>query len=73
VSALTLRYRNRVAALTRHGRTPTDPDLVAARQDLAAAKIADAIHLATLSAPPLTAEQRNRLAALLMSGGDDVR
>lgn len=39
------------------------------RGDLAAAKIETAIRQATAASPPLNAEQVNRLASLLMSGG----
>ena len=37
-------------------------------QQAAEAKLADAIAKVVATAPPLTAEQRNRLATLLMSG-----
>lgn len=60
--------RNRLAAITRH-HGPDDPRTAAARSELAEAKLADAIAKVVESAPPLTAEQRNRLATLLMSGG----
>lgn len=40
-----------------------------ARQDLAAAKIEDYIRRTVDAAPPLTSDQRNRLA-LLLRGGD---
>lgn len=47
-----------------------DPDRVAeARRNLAEAKIAAAISEAIASAPPLTADQRVRLASILNSGG----
>ena len=41
-------------------------------RDLAAAKIADYIERTVAAAPPLTAEQRDRLAALLRGGGADA-
>jgi len=59
--------RNRLAAITRH-HGPHDPRTATARGELAEAKLADAIAKVVESAPPLTAEQRNRLATLLMSG-----
>lgn len=59
--------RNRLAALTRH-HGPHDPRTDAARSELAEAKLADAIAKVVASAPPLTAEQRNRLATMLMGG-----
>jgi hypothetical protein len=49
---------------------PNDPEKIAsARRDLAAAKIADYIERTVASAPPLTDDQRNRIAALLNAGG----
>jgi len=62
--------RARVASLTR-SRAADDPDLVAARRNLAAARLADHIEKTIAAAPPLTAEQRDRLALLLRgpSGG----
>jgi hypothetical protein len=58
--------RNRVAALSKH--RPDSQELEDARRDLAEAKLADAIRKVVAAAPPLTAEQRNRLATLLMGG-----
>ncbi len=62
--------RARVGALTR-SRQPDDPDLLAARQDLRVARLADYITRTVDAAPPLTADQRDRLAALLRGGGSD--
>ena len=62
--------RARIAALTRHH--PDDPDsLEIARRDLAAANIENYIRRTVDAAPPLTDEQRDRLAVLLRpsSGG----
>ena len=59
-----LHHRGRVAALTR-SRTPDDPELVAARRDLAAANLAAYIRRTVAAAPPLLDEQRDRLAVLL--------
>ena len=56
--------RARVASLTR-SRTPDDPDLIAARRNLRAARLEDYIRRTVEAAPPLTAEQRDRLAILL--------
>lgn len=56
--------RARVAALSR-SRTDDDLDLLAARQDLKAARLANHVRDAVDSAPPLTDEQRERIAALL--------
>lgn len=56
--------RARVASLTR-SRTPDDPDLVNARRNLAAERLASHIAQVVATAPPLTAAQRARLASLL--------
>lgn len=56
--------RARVASLTR-SRAADDPDLVAARRDLKAARLADYVERVVAEAPPLTDEQRDRIAALL--------
>lgn len=56
--------RARVAALTR-SRPADDPDLIRARQNLRAERLADCIRETVDAAPPLTAEQRDRLALLL--------
>ena len=56
--------RARVASLSR-SRTADDPALVAARRDLRAARAEDYIKALVDSAPPLTDEQRERLALLL--------
>ncbi|WP_344054452.1 hypothetical protein [Microbacterium lacus] len=57
--------RARVASLSR-SRSADDPDLIAARRDLRAARIEDYIQRVVATAPPLTADQRSRLAALLV-------
>lgn len=64
MSEALLHHRGRVAALTR-ARPSHDPDLIAARGDLKAAQLAAHINRAVSTAPPLTAEQRDRLALLL--------
>lgn len=56
--------RARVAALTR-GRAPDDPDLIDARQLLKEARLEDYIRRTVAAAPPLSDEQRDRLAILL--------
>ena len=63
--------RARVASLSR-SRSSDDPDLIAARQNLRAARLEDYIRRTVDQAPPLTAEQRERIAALLRpsAGGD---
>ncbi len=59
--------RARYASLCR-SRTPDDPVLLGARRDLRAARAEDYIKHLVDQAPPLTAEQRDRLAVLLRGG-----
>jgi hypothetical protein len=65
------RTASTVAAIERH-RGPDDPRLPDLRRDLRAAELAEHIQKVVDAAPPLTAEQRSRLAALLqpVGGGD---
>lgn len=56
------RTRAKVATATRLG---TQDEIVAARRELAAAKLADYIARTVEAAPQLTHEQRDRLALLL--------
>ncbi|QNF93578.1 hypothetical protein [Janibacter sp. YB324] len=60
--------RARVASLSR-SRTPDDPELIAARRQLRETRLAEHIAKVVAEAPPLTAEQRDRLAVLLRGGG----
>ncbi|MFJ6155549.1 hypothetical protein ACIQF8_01255 [Pseudarthrobacter sp. NPDC092184] len=62
--------RGVVAGLSR-SRALDDPEFVAARQELKAAKLAAFVSKAVAEAPPLTPEQRDRIAGLLrpQSGG----
>jgi len=57
-------YRAKVAGLTRD-RLPDDPELTDARRGLAEAGLAEHIRKVVDGFPPLTAEQRDRLAAAL--------
>lgn len=57
-------HRARVASLTR-SRPADDPDLLAARLSLRASRLEDCIAKAVAAWPPLTAEQLDRLGALL--------
>jgi hypothetical protein len=66
-------HRARVASLVSKGAPPEQVE--AARADLAAANISAYIRRVIEAAPPLTPEQRNRLAAILrprrgQAGGD---
>ncbi len=56
--------RARVASLTR-SRPADDPELLDARRNLKAERLADYIKHTVDGAPPLTPEQRDRLAMLL--------
>ncbi len=59
--------RARVASLSR-SRTPDDPDLIAARQNLKAERLAHYIRETVDAAPALSESQRDRLALLLRTG-----
>ncbi len=69
ISSAKSRPRAKIAALTRavrNGeRAADDPELADARRDLAQAQLADYIEKILAQAPPLTDEQRTRLAELL--------
>jgi hypothetical protein len=56
--------RARVAALKRH-RVPDDPEVTSAVRDLSVTLLAEHVRRVVDAAPPLTADQRARLAALL--------
>lgn len=56
--------RARVAGLTRH-QGPDSPRTLEAQRDLRAARLEEHIRRTVDAAPPLTAEQRDRLAVLL--------
>lgn len=61
-------HRAKVAALSRD-RSPDDPQLLAARRDLAAANVERYVARVVAEAPPLTPEQRDRIARLLRNSG----
>lgn len=67
MSVRTFPHRGRVAALSR-SRSDNDPDLVAARRELGVAKLEDHIERVVSDWPPLTPDQRDRLAVLLRGG-----
>lgn len=60
--------RARVASLTR-SRDADDPELLDARRNLRAARLEEYIRRTVDDAPPLTTEQRERLALLLRPAG----
>lgn len=64
--------RAKVAALSR-SRTKDDPELLTAKQDLAASKLAQYVEKVVAEAPPLTAEQSDRIAALLRPAGGGAK
>ncbi len=67
-SAAARNLRAKKAAATRHH--PDKPERIAQLgQELKAAKAADYIQRVVDGAPPLTADQRNQLAVLLLRGG----
>jgi hypothetical protein len=58
-------HRATIGALKKHGRSDDDAAVVAARQKMRAAQAEDYIRRLVDSAPPLSEEQRDRLALLL--------
>lgn len=64
--------RARVAALRKH-RGPDDPETIAATRELRAEKLAQHVRKIVDLAPPLTTEQRARIAALLRAPGGGGR
>lgn len=64
-------YRGQVAALSR-SRAADDPELLTARRELKAARLAEHVERTLAAAPPLTAEQRARVARLLAPVGGDA-
>ena len=59
--------RGRIAGLSRD-RDHDDPELLAARRDLTAIRLHDHVQKVLATAPPLTDEQRARLAGLFTGG-----
>jgi hypothetical protein len=57
---------SKIAAIERHH---PDTDTGELRRDMRAAQLAEYISRVVAEAPPLTEDQRNRIAALLRSGG----
>jgi len=60
--------RARVASLSR-SRKSDDPELIEARRNMRAERLAEHVARVVAEAPPLTDEQRERIAALLRAGG----
>lgn len=77
LSEQSLRSRARMAsAAARVARRPEDPEALAAaqdaRRDYFAVALEDYIKRTVDAAPPLTEEQRARIAALLTTGGQNA-
>jgi hypothetical protein len=70
VAAATYTARARLSANQRH-HGPDSPEVAVSRMELREAKLADAIKREAEADPPLSMEQRARLAALLQSGGGE--
>lgn len=60
--------RARIARLSQD-RAADDPELIQERQNLKAQRLEEHIAAVINSAPPLTDEQRDRIAAILRGGG----
>jgi hypothetical protein len=66
--ASTASQRARIAALTR-SRPADDPELLGLKRDLKALRLEEHVRRVVDEAPPLTDEQRDRIASLLRLGG----
>lgn len=60
--------RSRLATLSRRSMAATTDQIEEARRALAEAKIVEYVEKVVASAPPLSDEQRNRIAALIRAG-----
>lgn len=67
MSPVARRERARIASLSR-SRAADDPDLIEARRNLRAASLEAHVLRILDEAPPLTADQRQRIAGLLAGG-----
>ncbi len=61
------KHRAEVAALSR-SRSADDPDLINARRNLRAERLAEHVAKVVAQAPPLSPAQRDRIAVLLRGG-----
>lgn len=71
MAAATYTARARLSANQRH-HGPDSPEVAASRMELREAKLADAIKREAESDPPLSMEQRAKLANLLLRAGGGV-
>ncbi|MFT4008859.1 MAG: hypothetical protein QM655_02335 [Nocardioidaceae bacterium] len=60
-------YRGKVAALSR-SRAADDPELVEAKRNYHAEKLAERVGQVVNSAPPMTTEQVDRIVSILRGG-----
>lgn len=67
ISPTVAHHRARIASLSRD-RKNDDPELLDARRDLAAERLAEHVAKTIAAAPPLTEAQRARISALLSGG-----
>ena len=68
MSSAVYKARSRVAILSQTSVSSTPEQIAEARRDLRAAKLAAAVEKALAEAPPLTDEQAQNIAALLLTG-----
>lgn len=61
-------WRSRVATLSRTAVDASDAELIEARRNMRAARLAEQVAATLDSFPPLTDTQRDRIAALLRPG-----
>lgn len=71
ISSTAAHHRARIAALSRD-RKPDDPELVAARRDLAYERLAEHVRKVVDAAPPATPDQLARIAAILVGTATDA-
>lgn len=71
ISSTAAHHRARIAALSRD-RKPDDPELVAARRDLAYERLAEHVRKVVDAAPLATPDQLARIAAILVGTATDA-
>ena len=71
ISSTAAHHRARIAALSRD-RKPDDPELLDAGRDLAYERLAENVRKVVDAAPPATADQLARIAAILAGTATDA-
>lgn len=71
ISSTAAHHRARIAALSRD-RKPDDPELLDAGRDLAYERLAEHVRKVVDAAPPATADQLARIAAILAGTATDA-